>query len=296
MQFFLLSLLSIFFLHASWEKIVYPLGLDPIDVVIPCAAKDTQTLELAIDGIRKYGANIGRIIVISEAPLTLKAEWFDEKLFPFNKESVALEIFEGDERLAEEFTNRSDTRIGWIYQQILKLYASFTIPNLSPNILILDSDAIFMRPVSFLGKGGEPLFAYSKEITHEYLAHAARLLPGFKRAYPEKSGVAHHMLFQKPILEDLFETIRAHHGTEPWKAIVRSIRKEEVNVSSMSEYEIYFNFALLKTDQATLRYLKCTNVVCSFQFEVLSKCDWDLITSHSWSRFYSFDPLKKGDP
>ncbi|HSX25593.1 MAG TPA: DUF6492 family protein [Chlamydiales bacterium] len=288
MRFLLACLLLVSSLHAKWEKVTYPLTTDPIDVVIPCSPKDLETLELCIDGIKQYGANLRRIIVVSKEKLTDKAEWFDEAKFPFDKEQVALEIFGGDAVAAQEFIDHPKTRIGWIYQQLLKFYTPFVIPDISPNVLILDSDVIFIKPVSFMGEQGEPLFASSREYTQEYMDHANRLLPDFKRVHPARSGVAHHMLFQKPILEDLLQVIKKRHQAEPWKAILRCIDRNVLYASSMSEYEIYFNFAFLRTTQATLRPLRSINIVALRLFSIYSKHHYDFITCHSWARDLPF--------
>lgn len=56
-----------------------------IDVVIPAHEKDIRTLDMAIEGIRTYGKNIRRILVVSAKQLTVNAEWFDEAHFPFLK-------------------------------------------------------------------------------------------------------------------------------------------------------------------------------------------------------------------
>lgn len=289
MRFLLLSLLWFSTTYAGWEKVVYPLTTDPIDVIIPCAPKDLRTLDFCIDGIKKYGANLGRILVISKNPLTNKAEWFDEAKFPFTKEMLALELFQGDRQAAQDFLDHPNTRIGWIYQQLLKLYAPFVIPDLSPNVLVLDADVIFVRPISFLGPCGEPLFASSCEQIQEYFEHAARLLPGFQQALTNRSGVAHHMLFQKSVLTDLLEQMRQYHNTEPWKGILHCISLKNIYSSSFSEYEIYFNFAFLKTDQSILRPLKWTNVSSPSLFMAYGNQTWDFVTSHSWSIVHPYN-------
>ena len=70
----------------------YSLNHEPLDVVIPCADKDIETLEFCIQGIKK---NLGarRIIVVSPYPLTHQAEWFDEKQYPFTPIEIAQYIF-----------------------------------------------------------------------------------------------------------------------------------------------------------------------------------------------------------
>lgn len=237
------------------HKKVYAFSQDPIDVVIPCAPKDANTLHVCIDAIRKYAQHVRRIIVISKEPLTEEAEWFAEARFPFSKEEIASEILRGDAKAVRKFLSKKPSRIGWIFQQFLKLYAPFVIPDISSNVLIVDADVVFLRPVVFLEAMGAPCLNVATEHHRPYFEQMQRLLPGLVRVYPEHSGVVHHMLFQKPVLEDLFGEIRSVHQMEPWKAIARAIDVREIHGSCLSEYELYFNFLLSRTDQALLRVL-----------------------------------------
>lgn len=236
----------------------YEFSTESIDVVIPCTNKDKRTLSLCINGIRKYGENINRIIVVSAEKLTEDAEWFDEKNYPFSKKDIALQIFK-DEKRAETYLHTPKNRIGWIYQQLLKLYASFLIPGLSSNVLILDSDTVFLNSVNFYNKktrGG--YFNPGTENHGPYFTHARKLIPGFKKIYKNHSGISHHMLFQRPVLEDLFQVVEKTHNREFWKAFCDFINLS--NPSPASEYEIYFNFTLARTNQCKIRRLKWANV------------------------------------
>ncbi len=246
----------------------YILSSEPIDVIFVCHAKDARTLNLAIDGIKKNGQNVRRVIVISSEKLTDQAEWFDEALFPFTKEILALEIFKGSEQEANDLVAKPNPsglvakrpRIGWIYQQLLKLYAPFVVPGISSNVLAVDADTVFLRPVAFINEQGQSLFNTGKECHVPYFKHAARLLPGFKRQYMQHSGVCHHMLFQRSILEDLFTVISSVHKTEVWRAICRCIDLKELHKCALSEYEIYFNFAFARTEQVKVRPLSWKNI------------------------------------
>lgn len=271
-------------LGADISQVTFVLAPDPIDVVIPCAPKDAEVLERCINGIRKYGQNIRRIIIISQTPLISSAEWFDESKFPFSKKDIALEMFRGDELEALNFLAAPKSRIGWIYQQFLKLYAPFVIPNISSNVLILDADVIFLNPISFMTDTGEPLFATGKEYWKPYFDLAERLLPGLHRVHENSSGIVHHMLFQKPILEDLFQLISMEHGTEPWKAICHCIDLKEIHFAALSEYEIYFNFSLLRTPQAHIRPLKWTNISHLHDRKKHQKKGYAYVAYHDWRR------------
>ncbi|MDE3045936.1 MAG: hypothetical protein KGJ02_04760 [Verrucomicrobiota bacterium] len=273
-----------FHLSALITPTYFPLTNDPIDIVIPCAPKDVSTLNRCIHSIRKYGQHINRIIVLSSTFLTPNAEWFDEAKFPFSKADLALEIFHGDADAANAFLTTPKSRIGWIYQQFLKLYASFVIPDISPNVLVLDADVIFLKPISFMTETGEPLFTPSREYYQPYFEHAESLLPGLHRVNEQYSGIAHHMLFQKPILEDLFKQISFTHQTEPWKAICRAVDLDKVRFACMSEYEIYFNFALLRTPQAHIRELKWANITSLKERKKYQKKGYTYVAYHEWSR------------
>ncbi len=271
------------FLQAAW--ITYPLNSAPIDVVIPCAPKDLETLDLCIQAIREHGENIGRILVISQERLHGTAEWFDERLFPFSKQQLAEEIFHGDTEAAQRFLNDPMSRIGWIYQQLLKLYAPLVIPNISPNVLILDADVIFFRPVSFMDRNGGPLFTFGfpYECVPAYIEHAKKLLPDFQRVHPHHSGIAHHMLFQKPIVENLLQDIANYHGIEAWRAICRCIDTREI-FACLSEYELYFNYALRRTKQAKPRTLRHIDVGALHALSWYRRTGYDFAACHSWRR------------
>jgi len=287
MRWFLLLLC--FSLHALPQKseipkITYTFSSEPIDVVIPCVRKDLLTLEKCIEGIRKNGKNIRRVIVLSKEPLTSSAEWFDENTFSFTRHDLAVEIFHGDVQQAEEFIASPNTRISWIYQQLLKFYVPFTIPDISSNVLILDADVIFLNPVEFTNSTGGPYFIPAREYIVPYFQHAAKLLPGLRRVYAQHSGIAHHMLFQRPILEDLFQLITTQHQTEPWRAICRCIDINELYRSCMSEYEIYFNFVTLRTDQGVLHPLKWDQVHTLHNLAHYQRMGYAYVACPEWFR------------
>ena len=96
--------------HSSLE---FSFANEPIDVVIPCHPIDSEILNLTVNGIRKYGKNIRHIYIISSQPIMNdQAIWFDEARFPFTKEDIALEIFNGDQKKSLAFLKSPKTRIG----------------------------------------------------------------------------------------------------------------------------------------------------------------------------------------
>jgi len=264
-------------------KIYYDLVDDPIDVVIVTHPKDKTTLDYCIDGIRKNCHQVRRVIVVSSEKLTDEAEWFNENQFPFNKESIALAIARGNVETSEEFFHGKHRSPGWYFQQLLKLYSPFVIPDISSNVLVIDADTIFMNPVEFLNDSFGGLFCYSPEgAKPAYFKHAERLVPGYKRIYPKVYSVCHHMLFQKPILEDLFHTVEQYHGTAFWKAFCLCVDLHKNK--GASEYEIYYNFALSRTNQVALRKLKWDNSSNLSQRNKFQKKGYHFVSFHTYLR------------
>lgn len=253
------SLLLFLMAFNMCEAKTYSLRNDPIDVIIPAVNKDTCTLPYCIKSIKQYVKNIRRIIIVSNAPLTKEAEWFDENLYPFSKEDIAFYLNGEDPYLTQTFLSERPCRVGWYYQQLLKLYVSSVIPDISTNILIVDSDTIFLQPLSFLNAANGGLYNTGTENHVPYFVHAAKLIPNFTKVFPEHSGICHHMLFQKEVLDDLFYTVENANHIEFWKAFCLHVDPEHLRYSGASEYEIYFNFVFSRTDQVQIRQMRWAN-------------------------------------
>lgn len=266
------------------EKVTYSFIDEPIDVVIPSTAKDNAMLEYCIESVKKYCNNIRRIIVVSPQQITYNAEWFDEASYPFSKHEVALHLNGLDEDKATNYMKQNNSRVGWYYQQLLKLYAPSVIPGISSNALIVDSDVVFFHPVNFINSEGGGNYAYGTHHHQPYFAHANRLLPGLRKLYNDKSGICHHMLFQKAILDDLFFQVEEVHHQEFWKAFLLCVDPAEIRDSGASEYEIYFNFAFSRTQQVTMRPLSWYNWGKLHDLQHHKNGEYDFVSYHSYYR------------
>lgn len=265
---------------------------DPIDVVIPCCDKDVLTLKDTIQGIRSNGANIRRIIILSSTPFEVDAEWFDEALFPFDKLEIAMEILK-IRSLAKRYVKHPKSRIGWIFQQLMKFYAPLIIPEISSNVLVLDADTVFLNKTRFKNDLGEVLFNVGTEFYDPYFKHMPKVLPYLQRIHPDYSGITHHMLFQRSIILDFKKQIEEIHGCPLWKALIQAIDLHEIYSSCCSEFEMYFNFTLLNTDQRHIRPLKWENIPHLDTFELYRKKDFSYVSCHAWLRKLHNSRLQK---
>lgn len=267
------------------KKTQYPLVNDPIDVVFVSHPKDAKTLAYCIKGIKENCSNIRRIIVVSPEKISDDAEWFNENEFPFTKDEVGMTIVRGSKSRAKQFFREGLHRTpSWYYQQLLKLYTPFVVPGISSNVLVIDADTIFMNPVEFLNVSFGGLFCYNTEDAPKmpYFEHAKRLIPGYKRMYPQYYSVCHHILFQKPILEDLFKQVEEYHNEPFWKAFCHAVDLRENK--GASEYEIYYSFALNSTDQVSLRKLKWTNSSKFEERKAFKKKGYHFVAFHDYLR------------
>lgn len=282
----IIYLLYAFNVHAVFDHspIKYPLIDELIDVVIPTASKDEIMLNYCIEGVKKNCRKIRRIIVVSPHRITDEAEWYDEKEYPFSKFEVSLYLNQLDYDRAITFQNHPSSRLGWYYQQLLKLYSSFVIPGVSSNVLIVDADTVFFRPVEFINEEGGGNYAMGGEFHMPYFQHAGRLLPGLHRLDSCGSGIVHHMLFQKPILDDLFNQVESFHGKEFWKAFCLCVDPSQLFLAGASEYEIYFNFVFARTQQVKIRRLRWVNDGNVNAMQNHMDAGYDFIAYHAYMR------------
>lgn len=257
---------------------------EPIDVVIPSTDKDIDTLNMCIEGIRKNCAQVRRIIVVSAKHLSNKAEWINEASFPFKKADISWHLLKGNGEAAKQFLEKPQSRVGWYYQQLLKFYAPYVISGISSNVLILDSDTIFLRPITFIDGSNAGLYNTGTEYHTPYFEHAKRFLPGMVRLYKDHSGICHHMLFQRAVLDDLFASVEEYHHMPFWQAFCRCVDNKELPGSGASEYEIYFNFVFSKTNQVHIRSLKWANINQLDLIKEYKTKGYDYVSCHAWSR------------
>ncbi|MFL5906723.1 MAG: DUF6492 family protein, partial [Solirubrobacterales bacterium] len=181
-----------------------------IDVVIPAHTKDFRTLRHSIRGVLRYVSPLRRVVVVSATPYETRDErviWVPE---PDSGTLPSLEAVHSD---WESRSADATPRAAWIYQQLLKLGAATYIEDLTPRFLVIDADVIFLRPVSFDADQGRFLYSRATEYHPAYNESFRRL---FQSEPPSgHSFTAHHMLYDRDLLEELFAEIEQSHE-ESW--------------------------------------------------------------------------------
>jgi hypothetical protein len=238
------------------------------DVCIPFHPKDRLILEYCIPSIHQHLPEAKNIYVVSkEDPNLEEIIWIPESSYPFTMEDVASII-------------HSKTRIGWYFQQLLKLYCYRALPSESNNILILDSDVIIKKHIQFFNDT-KILMAISPECHQPYYNHMERILPGLTKQ-TQFSGIVHHIMTNRYHMEELLSKIEEFHGKHAWMALLELVNPDDYDFSGMADYEIYFNYCLkYHPDDYQIYLLQFGNF---HNFEDFVKTDVYLGALHSWIR------------
>ena len=235
------------------------------DVCMCYHPKDAFTLEHSVRSIRQNLPDAKTVYIISkEDPEVEGCVWIPESSYPFSKEDVGKII-------------HCETRVGWYYQQLLKLYCYRVLPSISEHILILDTDVIIREKIDFF-EGDKILLGVSPENNVEYFLHMERLLPLKKQT--EYSGIVHHMMTKRNHMETILQEIERIHQQPAWKILISLVNPEYYDNSGMSEYEIYFNYCLknypTEYKYRILPFANCTS------FREVSERKEPLVAIHAW--------------
>lgn len=185
----------------------------------------------------------------------------NEKIFPFNIDTV------------QKYHGKLD-RNGWYLQQLLKLYTGRVIKGIMDKYLVIDSDTFFLKPISFI-ENDKCLYNYGFEYHKPYFEHMKKLDKNLIRVDKNKSGICHHMMFEKEYLNELISLVEENHNDHFYNIFLKFVVDKDK--SGASEYEIYFNFMLKKhPEKINLRKLKWEN---SFSLQQNKKLDY---ISYHW--------------
>jgi hypothetical protein len=226
------------------------------DIVIPLGPNDTKYFGLQLEHTRKYVIGYRRIYIIA----------FDPSAFTLNDDSVIVvpeSVFPFSKHTVSVYHGTTNSRNGWYFQQLLKMYAWAYLDGILDKYLVVDADIFFVNPTRFETTDGRSLYNFAREYHHPYFEHMSRMCSTFGRAY-ELSGICHHMLFDVRVVKEIIGLVEAEHrGKKFWEVFLECV---DPNLrhgigSGASEYELYFHY-IMKTrlDEIEVRELVWDNV------------------------------------
>ncbi len=215
-----------------------------IDVVIPTHIKDIDTLDLCIKQARENVIDINEVYVISKEKYTDNGIWIPHTELPFSLDDIGNII-------------GKHWRTGWYYGLTIQITAGLYIPYLKDNVLILDTDTMFLTPTKFL-EGSKSIYNVSYDTDpwvtkNPYYEHMWKLIPGLTKQ-SEYSGIVMHQLMQRDILEEMKDLVENIHKKPFWKSFVdvttepyetlQGDQRHEFCTGKLTAYELYFNYIL----------------------------------------------------
>lgn len=249
------------------------------DIVIPLGPNEIKHIDKQIEYTKKNIIGYRNIYIVTKNANELQindCKMIDENVFPFKMDFVA-------DYFAQH--NGKNNRNGWYLQQLLKLYVSFSVEELLDSYLILDADVFFLKPTEFI-KDNKYIFTTGNEYHMPYFEHMQQLHPILKKTH-KKSGIAHHMLFNRHILKELFDLVESYHNNKPfWLVFIENVKEHKKydkshSESGCSEYEIYFTYMVLNhSEKMIVRDLKWANksknhkITQNDQEDFVSICSW----------------------
>jgi hypothetical protein len=206
-----------------------------VEALIPCHVKDKEALVGCAASIARFVPDVDELTVVSLFRPDIKGlRWVPEDrthLLPFTQRDV------------EALLPGHDGCGRWYWQQLLKLYAPIYMTG--RRWLQCDADIVWQRDVRVIDDAGRALFSpYCAPHWHEpYFAHARRLVPGIQFTGTQ-SLIAHHVLYDREIIDSLFREVETGHGIPFWEAYLACVDPAWVTKSGAAENELYCHYAL----------------------------------------------------
>lgn len=238
-----------------------------VDVVITSHPKDYEILSHCVNSVVQYVPKVRRIYIIS--PHSIEGNGIihvPETKFPFSREDVYNTL---------KTPNKEDLT-HWYLQQLLKIYSFQVIPELSENILIIDSDVVLLKEHR-LFDGTNPIFAVSDEmVLDKYAEHMKRLHDSFD-IHTSQSGVTDYQVWNKHVWKEMIEKVEKKHNKPFWKVFLEKC----VTAQDASEYEMYFQYFIGRYDynvvsRKTLRTNELSNLT------KFKEDGYDSVSLHRW--------------
>ncbi len=241
-----------------------------IDVVVPYHRKDRDLLPWSIAGIRNLNI-ASRILIVCHRDC--KSDVGQVGATFVNEEFV------GDLTVS----SHPHWRWPWYFQQILKLAAADIVE--TDCYLVVDSDTVFLKKVSFFNDKGKPFYAPAGE-HHKVYFDVFRQVLGF-HAVREYSFTAHHLIYNRHIVKEMRNRFQPE---APWyKNVIRYVEPQPPwhSLSQFNEQEMYGHYIkAVYPEEVNIRPLQFSNVNVLPNEQLIRKLAkyYHFCSFHAWDR------------
>jgi hypothetical protein len=118
-------------------------------------------------------------------------------------------------------------------------------------------DTFFLKPTIFINNN-KCLYNYGTEYHIQYFEHMLKMDKDLVKIDKTKSGICHHMMFEKIYINELINKIEEKHNDKFYNVFLKMVT--DFTGAGASEYEIYFNYMLKNySNKISIRPLKWIN-------------------------------------
>ena len=209
----------------------------PLDAVMLTTGKDTRVFEKSIHSALKHLIDIDNFYIITphaddlitkySDTLGPRVKFINEGIFPFNGSHVVEIMFESVKQHGKypmngnsQFEKAVWSRIGWFLQQILKLYSGYVLK--IQDFILLDSDVVWFHDLKFAHNSTSYYYTTSSQYHPAYYSSMRKILNiGLPDQPYHRSGITHHMVIVKSVMDQLFIDVEKHHSGLPlWQVLL----------------------------------------------------------------------------
>jgi hypothetical protein len=222
-----------------------------LDAVVLTTSKDTRAFLKSIESGLKHLVDVDIFYVITPNSedlakqvshlLSPRIVIVDESIFPFRHDNISSIMFETVKERGiypmngnSHFEKTVYGKVGWFLQQLLKMYAG-KICKLN-DFVWLDSDIIWFKDVKFIANDTESVPVSSSKRydgSKYYYATSSQYHPAYLATLPRisgisllsdqpvhRSGICHHMVVVKSVMDELFRLAEEIHGRPMWQILL----------------------------------------------------------------------------
>lgn len=215
-----------------------------IDIIIPIAVNDIDSLLFSLPYIKKY-LPWGKIIIIADHEVKYKLSDLQDVCFLDENSIIEGMTFKKIRSIISEIYPKATRRTGWYFQQFIKLAYAYKCK--SEYYLTWDSDTIPLKKMDFFDESGNPYLDYvpSPYGDNNYFTLLDKLPENFKHRDEGRSFITEHMLFNSELVKKMIEEInlsQSLYGNTFYERILTAIEKNCLNLSGFSEFETYASY------------------------------------------------------
>jgi len=196
------------------------------DIVIVAHEKDFNNIKFIVENAVKNLTFDSIHLILSE-----RTEYKDlDTLKTYTNKPIRVHK-ESDVLIVEK--SKLGYRPNWIYQMFLKIFQDVTE---NDNFLIIESDTIILKPLSFF-EGGKTIFYLGRDQNHKPYFDFNHKVFGFGREYPH-SFISEFLMYDKKIVKNMLQLLECETPNDFMEIVYKNTNPN----CYPADYELYGNF------------------------------------------------------